>query len=201
MQLKRLVAFHKVLADPTRLRILVLLAKEPLHGQALAGKLGLTPPTITHHVSKLREAGLIYERRVKNTIYIHLDTIAFRRDVEAVLHLVLSEEEHEGKVHMTEETTEEKEQLSVLRNFFTPDGKLKQLPGKQKKRLIVLEYLIRNLQVGKRYTEKEINEHLQSFHEDYATIRRELVIHHFFYRENGIYELNPPEMWRSSNGG
>ncbi|WP_044642298.1 DUF2087 domain-containing protein [Risungbinella massiliensis] len=194
MQLKRLVAFHKVIADPTRLRILVLLAKEPLHGQALAGKLGLTPPTITHHISKLREIGLIYERRVKNTIYIHLDPIAFRRDVEAVLQLVFPDEQKE--VYMTEE----KEQLSVLRNFFTSDGKLKQLPGKQKKRLIVLEHLIRTLQVGKKYTEKEINEHLQSFHEDYATIRRELVIHHFFYRENGIYELNPPEMWRSRSG-
>ncbi|MFC8564057.1 DUF2087 domain-containing protein, partial [Peribacillus frigoritolerans] len=43
--------------------------------------------------------------------------------------------------------------------------------------------------------EKELNEFIQSFHDDYATIRRELIIGSIMYRENSIYELNPREMW------
>ncbi|MDQ7864436.1 DUF2087 domain-containing protein [Peribacillus frigoritolerans] len=38
---------------------------------------------------------------------------------------------------------------------------------------------------------KELNEFIQSFHDDYATIRRELIIGSIMYRENSIYELNP----------
>lgn len=73
MQLSRLVNFHKTLGDPTRIRILALLRHGPLHGQAIAGKLGLKPPTITHHMAKLRDIGLINERRDKNTIYFSLN--------------------------------------------------------------------------------------------------------------------------------
>lgn len=50
MQLDRLVNFHKTVGDKTRLRIIGLLKEGPLHGQAIAGKLGLTPPTISHHI-------------------------------------------------------------------------------------------------------------------------------------------------------
>ncbi|HYK74516.1 MAG TPA: DUF2087 domain-containing protein, partial [Pseudoneobacillus sp.] len=33
------------------------------------------------------------------------------------------------------------------------------------------------------------------YHDDYATIRREFIINQYMYRENGVYELNPVEMW------
>ncbi|QXJ36781.1 hypothetical protein BV455_03993 [Parageobacillus caldoxylosilyticus] len=46
MQLSRLVNFYKNLDDPTRIRIIALLRHGSLHGQAIAGKLGLKPPTI-----------------------------------------------------------------------------------------------------------------------------------------------------------
>jgi DNA-binding transcriptional ArsR family regulator len=73
MQLNRLVSFYKTMGDPTRIRIVFLLAKGPLHGQAIAGKLGLTPPTITHHLNKLRDINLVYQRRDKNTVYFYLN--------------------------------------------------------------------------------------------------------------------------------
>ena len=63
MQLHRLVTFFKTIGDPTRLRIIKLLSQGPLHGQAIAGKLGLTPATITHHLKKLRDTNVVYERR------------------------------------------------------------------------------------------------------------------------------------------
>lgn len=73
MQLDRLVNFHKAVGDVTRIRIIALLQNGPSMVRALAGKLGVTPPTITHHMTKLREADLVYERRDKNTIYFYLN--------------------------------------------------------------------------------------------------------------------------------
>lgn len=65
MQLDRLVHFHKTIRDKTRIQIFALLKDGPLHGQALAGKLGLTPPSISHHISKLKEIDVIDQLRDK----------------------------------------------------------------------------------------------------------------------------------------
>lgn len=199
MQLDGLVLFHKAVGDPTRIRVLALLSNGPLHGQALAGKLGLTPPTITHHMVKLREAGLIYERRDKNTIYFYLHEANVRRGSQAILQLVFKADENEES--SAEEARENQkmsmnaEKAAVVKNFFSADGKLKQIPTQRKKKLIVFEHMVKGFETGKKYTEKEINEYIKKFHDDYATIRREFIMNHYMYRENGIYELNPSDMW------
>ncbi|PLR82149.1 hypothetical protein CVD25_08980 [Bacillus canaveralius] len=92
------------------------------------------------------------------------------------------------------------ERQKVIDNFFTRDGKLKNIPAQRKKKLIVFEYMIRGLTTGKKYAEKELNEYIKKFHEDYATIRREFIINHYMYRDNGIYEVNPEEMWVKIDG-
>lgn len=50
----------KALADPTRLRILHYLSQGPLTPSELARRLRLRPPTVTHHLSALRMAGLVH---------------------------------------------------------------------------------------------------------------------------------------------
>ena len=49
----------KAVADPTRLRILHYLAQEPLTPTRLAERLRLRPPTVVHHLHKLRLARLV----------------------------------------------------------------------------------------------------------------------------------------------
>jgi DNA-binding transcriptional ArsR family regulator len=49
----------KALSDPTRLRILYALAKEPFTPAQLARRLRLRPPTVIHHLKILRLAGLV----------------------------------------------------------------------------------------------------------------------------------------------
>lgn len=49
----------KALSDPTRLKILHYLSQEPLSPAALARKLRLRAPTVTHHLQTLRLAGLV----------------------------------------------------------------------------------------------------------------------------------------------
>jgi biotin operon repressor len=188
MQLNRLVEFHKTMGDATRLRILSLISNGPLHGQAIAGKLGLTAPTITHHLKKLRDVSVVIERRDKNTIYFHLNHSVVKQYSEAIEQLI------EGRELVVKDLQIEDKQ-KIIANFFTKDGKLKTIPAQRKKKLMVFEHLVKGLEKGRKYEEKEINQYIQNYHEDYATIRREFIINQYMYRENGIYELNPVEMW------
>ncbi|SFH35369.1 ArsR family transcriptional regulator [Actinopolymorpha cephalotaxi] len=72
-QAEELAVRLKAIADPTRLRLLSLMLASP-DMQActcdLTEPLGLTQPTITHHLRKLAAAGLVVpERRVGNFTY------------------------------------------------------------------------------------------------------------------------------------
>lgn len=190
IQLDRVVAFYKTMGDPTRIRIVAILAKGPLHGQAIAGKLGLSAPTITHHLKKLRDIHVVYDRRVKNTIYFYLNESLINQQAKVFTELL--EKKGEELDEMVESSIERQK---IIENFFTKYGKLKNIPAQRKKKLIVFEHMIRGLKIGEKYEEKQINEYIKQYHDDYATIRREFIINHYMFRENGIYELNPEEMW------
>ncbi|MFC5407076.1 metalloregulator ArsR/SmtB family transcription factor [Cohnella soli] len=193
MQLDKVVNFHKALADATRLKLLVLLGEGERNGQELAEKLGVTPATITFHATKLRDAALINERRDKNTIYFSLNNYFMKSYFEATEDLIYRSVD-KGESKMLDEDYG-RTRDSVLRNFFTAEGKLKSLPAQLKKKLIVLEYLVSKLEKGRQYSEKELNEFIKAYHEDFATIRREFIMHQFMYREREVYELNPTELW------
>lgn len=199
MQLEKIVGYHKAMADPTRIRILLLLSEGELNGQVLAEKLAVSPPTVTHHAAKLREVGLIHERRDKNTIYFSLNRLMLEQKAKAILDFLGKQkvrQNREGEEMMINQNEKDhKLKDAVLSNFFTMDGRLKHIPAQLKKKLIVLEYMVDRLEKGTKYTEKEINQYIQTFHEDFATIRREWIMHQFMYRDNNIYELNPREMW------
>lgn len=90
---------------------------------------------------------------------------------------------------------QQKLQRLVLYNFFETNGRLKHLPAQLKKRLIVLEFLTSQLDQSKKYKEFEINAFLKQYHEDYATMRRELYNHRFLNREKQVYEVNSKENW------
>lgn len=192
MQLDKIVAFHKALADPLRIKMLVLLARGELSGQELAEKLHVTPPTVTHHAAKLRETALIKERRERNTIYLSINEYFVRHNSAAVVNLIFGGMPEEGE---DMKDVDEELRASVLKNFFTKEGKLKHLPAQYKKKLIVLERLVSGLKPGRTYAEAEINEYIKEFHPDFATIRREFIMHQYMFREQERYEVNPREMW------
>ncbi|ANS74096.1 ArsR family transcriptional regulator [Paenibacillus yonginensis] len=198
MQLEKIVAYHKAMGDPTRIRMLMLLAEQERSGQELAELLHLSQPTITHHAAKLREAALIKERRDRNTVYFQVNPYFIEQGAAASVANILN---RTGGGQAMEDTTQQSDQetlkQSVLRNFFAKDGRLKQIPAQLKKKVIVLEHLAEQLTPGRKYEEKEINEFIKQYHEDFATLRREFIMHQFMYREEGVYELNPKTMWTS----
>lgn len=67
----------KALSDPTRREILVCLREGELSAGEIAQHLDMTPPATSHHLQKLKSAGLISERKEKNFIYYELNTSLF----------------------------------------------------------------------------------------------------------------------------
>jgi DNA-binding transcriptional ArsR family regulator len=53
------------LGDPGRLRLMKLLSREPLTTTELQARIGLSPPTVHHHLHQLRAAGLVRQERTK----------------------------------------------------------------------------------------------------------------------------------------
>jgi hypothetical protein len=78
----------------------------------------------------------------------------------------------------------------VLANFLGPDGRLRSIPTKLSKLLVVLDRLAQEFEPGHTYPEAQVNEILQRFHPDYAALRRYLVENGFMTREDNVY-------WRS----
>ena len=71
---QRLAAVLKVIADPTRLRLLSLVAAQGVDGEVcicnLTEPVGLTQPTVSHHMKVLVDAGLLdREQRGKWAYY------------------------------------------------------------------------------------------------------------------------------------
>src|SRR5436309_2225976 len=64
----------RLLADETRLRLLLLLQKEELSLVAIQEKLGMGQSRISSHLAQLRQAGLVRDRRAgKNSYYALAD--------------------------------------------------------------------------------------------------------------------------------
>jgi hypothetical protein len=76
---------------------------------------------------------------------------------------------------------------AVLRSFLDGDGRLRTIPAKLSKRLVVLDHLAQLFEPGQKYPEVEVNRKLREFHEDVAALRRYLVEEGFLDREGGVY--------------
>ena len=55
---------------------------------------------------------------------------------------------------------------------------------------IVLEDIGKAFKKGKQYTEKEVNLIIADFHDDFCTIRRDMVAEGILERKDGVYILN-----------
>ena len=182
-RVERLVGVFKALADPARLRILGAVAERPLKGKDLSERLGLTPPTISHHMSRLVGAGLVTVRPDAQRRVYALDEAALRGlGREAAGRAGTEASAAAGGA------AADRERAKVLRDFF--DGpRLKAIPAQRKKRVIILQRLVERFAPARDYPEKEVNALLREAHEDVATLRRELVDYGFMTREAGVYRV------------
>jgi biotin operon repressor len=178
-----LVQFFKALADETRLKIVGLLARESYSGEQLAAILDVKPATISHHLARLAEAGLVSAEADG-----HFKLYALRLDaIHSMAGRLLAKDTlPQTAADLDVEAYDRK----VVKGFSKRDGSLKEIPAQQKKLLAVLRHIVKEFKPGREYSEKEVNEILARFHEDTASLRREMVGHKLMQRASGRY-------WRS----
>lgn len=179
--------FFKVLADESRLRVLGVLAARECSVEELAAMLGLRAPTISHHLARLKELGLVTMRPDGNTHLYTLDLDALR----ALSKDVLSPDAVASLGSEVVDDAGDAWERKIRRDFL--DGeRLKEIPASRKKRDVILRWLVKRFEVGVRYSEREVNAVIGRHHPDFATLRRELIVAQLLKRENSVY-------WREAN--
>ncbi len=73
-----------------------------------------------------------------------------------------------------------------LKTFFR-HGRLASIPSQLKKRQIILGKLVEEFEPDRHYPEIEVNRMLVEFHEDVASLRREMISFKLMSRSRGIY--------------
>ena len=182
--------FFKALSHETRLKLLGLVARRPHSVQELAALLELSEPTVSHHLALLAGLGLVEMRRDGNTHWYALEPDALFRLAQRVL-------SREAISALADGVSTDGWDRSVLENFLAVDGSLKTIPASRKKRRVVLAWLARQFEEGRRYPEAEVNALIQRRHWDSATLRRELVGHRMLAREAGRYWRLPEAEWHA----
>ncbi|PKN74730.1 MAG: ArsR family transcriptional regulator [Candidatus Cloacimonetes bacterium HGW-Cloacimonetes-2] len=168
----------KGLADESRLQILAILKRNPACVEDLAERLSLAESTVSAHLKKLQAAGLVYSRKQQYYSVYYLKEEVLQQKLDD---LVPSEQ---AAPQDARSILREK----VLKAYFK-DGVCFRLPVQNKKRWIVYEEVIRLIESGREYGEKELNALITRIHEDYCLIRRELVEEGVLERSAGIYRL------------
>jgi ArsR family transcriptional regulator len=168
----------KALGHPVRLLILNLVQMKPRHVEELATILRLKPATISHHLAKLAEVGLLTSRKDQ-----YYQTYSLVGDL---LEKTLGEVVRLPQPGLKTEVEEDAYRKKVLSTFFR-HGRLTQIPVQLKKRQIILARIAEEFEPERAYPEREVNQMLLEFHEDVATLRRELIANGLMQREKGIY--------------
>lgn len=175
------VALFKCLADKSRLQILKSLAIEDMYVERLAERLGLTPSTTSFHLKKLMDAGAV--KSYKNQYYT---MYSLRGEVfQTKIIDVIREKTDETSLAAERDAAYRQK---ILRAFFEY-GKLKSLPAQRKKKLVVLEEIVKAFEKNRIYTEREVNLIIADYFDDFCTIRRDMI-------SEGLMERSSEGYWR-----
>lgn len=173
-----LLEFFKTLADASRLRIVGILATSPCTVERLAELLNLSPSTISHHLYRLSKAGLVSAKAegYYSVYSLHINVL----------------NDMAGKILKTEDLPklapvhdEDAWEQKVKRTFMDGSGRIKAFPAQEKKYLVLLSHIAKDIEPDRKYTEREISDYLERYSDDYSKLRRDLVEFKFLKREGG----------------
>jgi hypothetical protein len=173
---EKVMDFFKAFSNVERLKIAGLLATEAMTPSQVAERLGIRPKEAMDHLGFLAHFG--YLKNQVNTYSLDSEALtALSRQVLQGSRPRSKAEDFEG----------EEFDRKVLKDFISPDGKLIAIPTQNKKRLVILRYLLKPFEPGVRYPEKQVNELLRPYFADTASLRRYMVDEGLLKRENAIY--------------
>lgn len=165
---EEMLIFFKAMADANRLKILGLLAQEDLTVEQISEMLKLRPSTVSHHLSKLSDVGLVSARASSYYNIYHLENHALEVKAKQLL-------SKETLPIMASDINMDAFDQKVIADYSTPDGQLKTIPAQRKKLEVILRHISRSFKPGITYSEYDVNQVIKNFHEDTASLRRELI--------------------------
>ena len=175
------ILLFKSLSDATRLQLVKALADGPKYVELLAELLDRAPSTISFHLKKLEDAGLVTICKEQYYAVASLN----RQLLDTPLAQLICPE---GETLDVQAERERQYREKVLQNLFEY-GKLKTIPVQRKKRRIVLDEIAKQFEADRIYTEKEVNLIIADFHDDFCTLRRELIAEGIMERDKTGYWL------------
>lgn len=184
-----IIEFLKALSDGSRLSIVRLLHQGEHTVGGLARKIELGEPTVSHHLARLREAGLVTLRMAGNQRFYRLNDSGLARFKQLAAEIEQTpprpepvEAQDDAWIAALGWSAADQQ---VLREH-TSRGKITHLPGKQHKTLVILRWLGTRFEPDRLYSESEINDLLKAvYEEDYVSLRRDLVDLGYLRRERG----------------
>ena len=174
------IKIFKCLSDKSRLMIVKCLSKEPMYVELLAERLNLTPPTISFHLKKLVDVGIVYSTKEQYYVIYSLNELMLTTRIIDLIRQESSEEKIQAE--------RELEYRNKVLESFMEFGKIKTIPVQRKKKRIIYEEIVKAFERGRKYSEKEVNLIIADFHDDFCTIRRDMISEGLLIRENSIYE-------------
>ena len=167
----------RVFADPQKVKLIGQLCGDPLPLHTLARAAGLSETETMALLPPLKEAGLLEETFAP-------DGFRWRYKPSAIFEALRETKAAAAQSDLPPGASAF--DARVLGDFFV-GGRLKTIPVQRKKREVVLRYLAGKFDPSRTYTEQEVSFLLLNYHEDYASLRREMVDTGLMERANGIY--------------
>ena len=174
--------FLKALADANRLKLVGLLAHQPHTVEQLAAALGIGSSTVSHHLRRLAQVGLVHARAEGPYSVYALDPQPLQDLAKRLL-------ASDALPPLAADADASAFDRKVLATFVDADGRFKAFPTQAKKAQVLVRHALQAFEIGERYSEKEINERLKRFSDDTARIRRAFVDHGYMRRtkDGGAY--------------
>lgn len=110
----------------------------------------ITPSTIRNYRQKLREKQQQAKLLMAITELIDINKV-------------------KGTIHLN------RKERQTIQNYFSVNGVLKEIPNKEKKRMVVLKHVVRPLKTTKAYTEAELIKYLKSIYENASELKQALL--------------------------
>ena len=170
----------KALGDPTRLRILGLLARRAHHGEELAAALELSPSTVSHHLKHLRQAGMVSITRENPYVLFRLrpETLRtlgalFEDPFELASTLDLPTEAYVSRDHVSA--------------WIDNRGRLREIPTNRRQLEIVLRWAADQLDPDRFYAEAELRLTLNAIAYEPDPLRDALVHGGYLRKAGAVY--------------
>ncbi len=175
------ISLFKCLSDKSRLQILKSLAIEDMYVERLAERLGITAPTVSFHLKKLADAGAVTSYKSQYYMMYSLNKEIFETSILEIIREKSDEADLQAR-------RDAEYRQKVIDTFFEY-GKLKAIPAQRKKERIVLEVIADSFEYDRIYSEREVNIIIADYHDDFCTIRRDMI-------GEGLLDRDTKGYWR-----